>query len=141
MSVLLRRRKPSFPPCQCEICSPSLPIEKKTSPDHQSGSSNSGIEGKAGSPQRHPRRIACDCCTCQRGDTPPGSDLEASGEDSASEDGEDSASEDGEDSASEDSEDSASEGSEDSASAGLAELRAILHQRYASSSSENSDSN
>ena len=63
MSVLLKRKKHSLPPCQCDICNSSSPVE-----DHQSDGYASTNEKGSESPQELPNRATCCgcCCRCRK---------------------------------------------------------------------------
>ena len=137
MSVLLRRKKPSFPPCQCEVCSPSSPIEGETSPDspdHQSdgfaGDKEEG--GDSPPPQELPRQATCDCCYCYRCDCcycyrcRSASESEDTGSASPSDS----------DSSRSGSEEDSEEEQDEGTRAKIAEIRAILHRLYEAEESE-----
>ena len=118
MSVLLKRKRHSLPPCQCEICSSSSPVE-----DHQSDGYASTNEKGSESPQELPSRATCCGCCCRYRKASESEDTVSS--QSGSEDTVSSQS------GSEEEEDSEEERDKETRER-MEELRAILHRLYKS---------
>ena len=116
MSVLLKRKKHSLPPCQCEICSSSSPVE-----DHQSDGYASTNEKGSESPQELPRRAACCgcCCRCRKASESEDTESSSPSDTVSSQSG------------SEEEEDSEEERDKETRER-MEELRAILHRLYKS---------
>ena len=119
MSVLLKRKKHSLPPCQCDICSSSPPVE-----DHQSDGYASTNEKGSESPQELPRRPTCCgcCCRCRKASESEDTESSSPSDTVSSQSG------------SEEEEDSEEERDKETRER-MEELRAILHRLY------NSDEN
>ena len=119
MSVLLKRKKHSVPPCQCDICSSSPPVE-----DHQSDGYASTNEKGSESPQELPSRATCCGCCCRCRKASESEDTESSESSSPS----DTVSS---QSGSEEEEVSEEERDKETRER-MEELRAILHRLYKS---------
>ena len=119
MSVLLKRKKHSLPPCQCDICSSSSPVE-----DHQSDGYASTNEKGSESPQELPSRATCCgcCCRCRKASESEDTESSSPSDTVSSQSG------------SEEEEDSEEERDKETRER-MEELRTILHRLY------NSDEN
>ena len=116
MSVLLKRKKHSVPPCQCDICSSSPPVE-----DHQSDGYASTNEKGSESPQELPSRATCCgcCCRCRKASESEDTESSSPSDTVSSQSG------------SEEEEDSEEERDKETRER-MEELRAILHRLYKS---------
>ena len=116
MSVLLKRKKHSLPPCQCDICSSSPPVE-----DHQSDGYASTNEKGSESPQELPSRATCCgcCCRCRKASESEDTESSSPSDTVSSQSG------------SEEEEDSEEERDKETRER-MEELRAILHRLYKS---------
>ena len=116
MSVLLKRKKHSVPPCQCDICSSSPPVE-----DHQSDGYASTNEKGSESPQELPSRATCCgyCCRCRKASESEDTESSSPSDTVSSQSG------------SEEEEDSQEERDKETRER-MEELRAILHRLYKS---------